>query len=118
MKNITYYPNISTFKEETLEPELSKHTELGFEPKGLTTGSGEKNLIKNEIERLRIAGSSFKGMFVVIDNEGFPMFATVSLNEETAIQRMVNMGPGMQWQYYLDKGHTVEKVTINVKKEK
>ena len=77
----------------------------------------EEVLIKQEIEKLRMLGEKFEGLWMVIDKEGFPMWPTVSLEEENAISRMVNLGPGKPWQYYLDKGHTVEKVNITIKKE-
>jgi hypothetical protein len=83
-----------------------------------TQKNNEEILIKKNQERLRILGQQFENMFVVIDNEGFPYFPTVSTDEEETIIRMVKLGPGKPWQFYLDKGHTVEKVTINIKKEK
>lgn len=106
--------------QDNLETETQKliRKNPAYYPNMMVYGSGEENLIKNEIERLRLIGEYFEGMWVVLDNEGFPMWPTVSLDEETTIQRMVKLGPNKPWKYYLDKGHTVEKVTINVKKER
>ena len=97
MKDLANYPDI-----------LAK--EFGFE--------NEAEMIKSERERMRYEDWEINGMFVVCDIEGNPMFPTVSFDKETAIQRMVKLGPGKPWEYYMEKGHTVEKVTINIRKEK
>ena len=97
MNNLDNYPEI-----------LAK--ESGFE--------NEAELIKSEQERMRGEDWEMKGVFVVLDIDGNPTFKTASLDEETTKRRMVNLGPDKDWQYYLDKGHTVEKVTITIKKEK
>lgn len=113
-KNKNQYPP----QENGLQKHLLEPFKLGFEPKNLVTGINEEALMRQEIERLKILGESFEGMFVVLDKEGFPMWPTVSLDKETAIERMVKLGPDKPWEYYIDKGYKVEKVTINIKKEK
>ena len=57
------------------------------------------------------------GMYIVLDNDNFPLFPTVSLESDTTKNRMVKLGPDKDWEFYKKKGYKLKKVTITIQEE-